>query len=63
MKNLKLNSKKENNVIERWTKDLNRHLTKEDIWIANKQMKRCSTSHVSREFQMKTTIRCDNTLI
>ena len=53
---LKFNNKKTDNLIKKWTKDLNRYLTKEGIQIASKDMKRCSISYVSREMQFKTTI-------
>jgi replication-associated recombination protein RarA len=59
----KLNPQRINTQMKKWAHELNREISKEEVQMASKYMRKCSTSLVIKEVQIKTALRCHLTLV
>jgi hypothetical protein len=52
----KLSPQRINTPMKKWAHELNREFSKEEVQMASKYMKKCSTSLAIKEMQIKTTL-------
>jgi hypothetical protein len=52
----KVDSRKSNNPIKKWGSELNKEFSPEEYRMLEKHLKKCSTSLIIREMQIKTTL-------